>query len=65
MDIRGGKFLTDDLTPTPEFYEMVDDMEKRFEYAKDNTVLPKKPDWDKVMELVVEVNKCAFSEIML
>ena len=44
---------------------MVDDMEKRFEYAKDNTVLPKKPDWDKVMELVVEVNKCAFSEIML
>lgn len=65
MDIRDGKFLTDDLTPTPEFYEMVDDMEKRFEYAKDNTVLPKKPDWDKVMELVVEVNKCAFSEIML
>lgn len=57
MDIRNGKFLDDDKQPIPEFYEMVNDYEKRLEYAKNNTSLPDKPDCKKINEFVASVNE--------
>lgn len=57
MDIRNGKFLDDDKQPMPEFYEMVNDYEKRLEYAKNNTSLPDKPDYKKINEFVASVNE--------
>ena len=57
MDIRNGKFLNDDKQPIPEFYEMVNDYEKRLEYAKNNTSLPDKPDYKKINEFVASVNE--------
>ena len=57
MDIRNGKFLDDDKQPIPEFYEMVNDYEKRLEYAKNNTSLPDKPDYKKINEFVASVNE--------
>ena len=57
MDIRNGKFLDNDKQPIPEFYEMVNDYEKRLEYAKNNTSLPDKPDYKKINEFVASVNE--------
>lgn len=57
MDIRNGKFLDDNKQPIPEFYEMVNDYEKRLEYAKNNTSLPDKPDYKKINEFVASVNE--------
>lgn len=57
MDIRNGKFLDDDKQPIPEFYEMVNDYEKRLEYAKNNTSLPDKPDYKRINEFVASVNE--------
>lgn len=57
MDIRNGKFLDDDKQPIPEFYEMVNNYEKRLEYAKNNTNLPDKPDYKKINEFVASVNE--------
>lgn len=57
MDIRNGKFLDDDKQPIPEFYEIVNDYEKRLEYAKNNTSLPDKPDYKKINEFVASVNE--------
>lgn len=57
MDIRNGKFLDSDKQPTPEFYEMVNEYERRVEYAKNNTSLPDKPDYDKINEFVASVNE--------
>ena len=57
MDIRNGKFLDDDKQPIPEFYEMVNDYEKRLEYAKNNTSLTDKPDYKKINEFVASVNE--------
>ena len=57
MDVRNGKFLDDNRQPTPEFYEMVDEYEKRMEYAKNNTSLPEKPDYKKINEFVMSVNE--------
>jgi len=38
-------------------FDLIDQYEKRFKYAKKNTVLPMKPDYDKINELVIEINK--------
>ncbi|MGN1136583.1 MAG: hypothetical protein ACI4SF_10230 [Oscillospiraceae bacterium] len=36
---------------------MVNDYEKRLEYAKNNTSLPDKPDFKKINEFVASVNE--------
>lgn len=57
MDIRDGKYLDDNNQPIPEFFEMVRDYEKKMEYAKNNASLPKKPDYNKINEFVMNVNE--------
>lgn len=57
MDIRNGKFLDENRQPITEFYEMVDDYEKKLEYAKNNTNLPDNPDYKRINEFVASVNE--------
>lgn len=57
MEIRNGKYLNEYDQPIPEFYEMVDRLEKRLEYDKKNTSLPPKPDYKKINEFVMSVNE--------
>ena len=57
MDIRNGKFLDDNDQPIPEFFEMVDEYEKKLEYAKQNTNLPDNPNYKEINEFVASVNE--------
>ena len=57
MDIRNGKYLDSNDQPIPEFYEMVDDYEKKLDYAKLNTSLPDSPNYKKISEFVMSVNE--------
>ena len=57
MDIRNGKYLDENRQPIPEFYEMVDELEKRLEYDKNNTSLPDAPNHKKINEFVASVNE--------
>ena len=57
MDIRNGKFLDSNDQPIPEFFEMVDEYEKRLEYAKRNTNLPDNPNYKEINEFVASVNE--------
>lgn len=57
MDIRNGKYLDGDNQPVSEFYDMVDDFEKKLKYAAENTELPDKPDYKKIDEFVASVNE--------
>lgn len=57
MDIRNGKYLDSNKQPIAEFYEMVDEYEKRLEYAKENTSLPNLPDYNAINEFVASVNE--------
>ena len=43
MEIRNGKYITEDNQVLPEFFEMVNDLEKRLSYDSENTSLPEKP----------------------
>ena len=57
MRIRAGAYLDDKQQPTAEFFELVDYLERRLNYAKENTSLPKNPDYKKINEFVMSVNE--------
>lgn len=57
MSIRNGKFQKEDGTFYQEFFDMVDDYEKRMEYAKENTSLPANPNYKRIEEFVISVNE--------
>ena len=62
MSIRNGDYLDDNRQPIPEFYELVDGLEKRLDYDKANTALPEDVDMDKIMDLVYEINRMAVNQ---
>lgn len=55
LDIRNGRYQKEDGSFHNEFFEMVDDYEKKLKYAADNSPLPDKPNFNRVEELVVEI----------
>ena len=59
IGIRNGKYLDENNKPIPEFYEMVNELEKRLEYDKENTSLPDKPSYNKIQDFVMSVNERA------
>lgn len=56
LEIRGGKFQKPDGTYYHEFFDLINDYEKRLEYDKKNTSLPPSPDYKRIEEFVMEVN---------
>jgi len=64
MDIRNGKYLDDERQPIPEFYEIIDDFEKRLAYAKENTSLPEVPDYKQINEFVMSVNERVVKDLV-
>ena len=57
MSIRNGKYLNENDQPIPEFFDMIDELEKRLDYDKVNTDLPEKPDYKRINEFVMDVNE--------
>lgn len=57
MDIRNGKYLDGNRQPIPEFFDMVDEYEKRMEYAKNNTDLPDAPNYKEIQDFCESVNE--------
>lgn len=57
MSIRDGKYLDENDQPTKEFFGIVDDLQKRFEAAAENTKLPVQPDYKKINEFLANVNE--------
>ena len=59
MSVRNGAFQKEDGTYRSEFFDMVNELEKRMQYAKENTSLPKAPNMKTVGDFVMSVNKKA------
>lgn len=57
MKIRNGFFQNRDGGYHPVFFEMLNDLQERFDYAAENTSLPEKPDDNRIKEFMLEVNK--------
>ena len=56
MSIRNGRFRASDGIYVKDFFELIDEYEKRLDYAKKNTVLPEQPDMKRINEFVQEIN---------
>jgi len=57
MDVRNGKYLNEEGQPIPEFFEIVNNLEKKLDYAEANTELPELPDKKAVEEFLMSVNE--------
>ena len=53
LDLKIGKYVIDDKYDFIE--ELLDPYIKKFEYAKENSPLPKEPDYKKINELMIEI----------
>lgn len=65
MDIKNGKFLDENQQPTADFYDLLNDFEKRFEYAKNNTNLPDVPNYKAIEELRFDLNRCVILNCLI
>lgn len=61
MDIRNGKYQHEDGTFDSSFFDMVDSLSKKMDYAKANTSLPRSPDMKKIEEFMMDVNRKSIS----
>lgn len=57
MEIRNGIFITEDNQIRSDFFDLVNELEKRLEYAKEHTTLPDLPDYDSINELLMSINE--------
>lgn len=57
MNVRNGEYLDENRQPIPEFYDLLNEYEKRLEYAKKNTSLPYKPDYKRINDFKMYVNE--------
>lgn len=57
MSIRNGEYLDKNCQPVSAFYDILNEYEKKFEYAKQNTSLPEVPDYERISEFKVSVNE--------
>lgn len=57
MSIRNGEYLDENRQPVSDFYDLLNEYEKRLEYAKANTALPEFPDEKRIDEFRAYVNE--------
>ena len=63
MSIRNDEWLGEDGKPNADFFKLVEEYEQKFEKAAENTTLPEKPDYEKVMRFVDAVNYKHITEV--
>jgi predicted nucleotidyltransferase len=57
MYIRNGNYQKEDGTYDYTFFRMIDRLKQRLEYDKNNTSLPKEPDYKRIEDFVYSVNE--------
>ena len=57
MDIRSGRYQKADHTFNSAFYDLLNDLERRLDYAKEHTALPETPDLARIEAFQMEVNE--------
>ena len=57
MDIRNGRYQREDHTFNSAFYDLLNGLEKRLDYAREHTSLPETPDLARIEAFQMEVNE--------
>ena len=61
MDIRNGKYLSEDNQPIPAFMEMVAELESKLDQLAKTTSLPDKPDQDQIDRILIDICESVLS----
>lgn len=61
MSIRNGAFMDENGLVLPEFYDMLKEVQAKFDYAKANTSLPREPDFKKANDLTMAINRLSLA----
>ena len=62
MSVRNGEFMNEDGTFKKEFFKIVDDYEAQVKHAMEISTLPDNPDYEKVNEFVMKINRKGIEE---
>ena len=62
MSVRNGEFMNSDCTFSQDFFDIVDEYENKIKKAYELSTLPDEPDYDKINEFVMKINKQAIEE---
>lgn len=62
MSIRNGEYLDENKQPISAFYDLLNEYEKRFDYAKANTSLPETPNYKRINEFKMCINEMIVKE---
>lgn len=62
MSIRNGEFMNSDCTFSQDFFDIVDEYENKIKKAYELSTLPDEPDYDKINEFVMKINRQAIEE---
>jgi hypothetical protein len=65
LAIRRGDFMKEDGTFSAEFYDLLEEYERRLDEAAARTTLPDNPDMEKVEKFVERINRCAVTGELL
>ena len=57
MDIRNGRYQKENHTFNSAFYDLLNGLEKRLDYAREHTSLPEAPDLARIEAFQMEVNE--------
>ena len=57
MSIRNGAYQKEDSTYRSEFFDILNEFEKRLAYASANTSLQARPDYNKITDFIMSVNE--------
>ena len=57
IEILNGNFRNEDKTINTAFYDILEELNKKFDYAKKNADLPEKPNMDWIEDFKIRVNK--------
>ena len=63
LAIRRGDYMKEDGTFSEEFYELLEEYERRLDEAAAKTKLPDNPDMEKVEKFVERINRIAVNEV--
>lgn len=64
LAIRRGDYMKEDGTFSEEFYELLEEYERRLDEAAAKTKLPDNPDMEKVEKFVERINRIAVNEVL-
>lgn len=60
LSIRNGFYQNEDSSFKKEFFDLIDDLEKKLKLAFNNSKLPEKPNYNKIEDLLISIYKGRF-----